>query len=196
MSFLCPTCASKTLPNPFSSEEDERSFPAEWEAHHTPQQMRDALSKTIATIITLQHSVLGPQAAEPNDLNVAVTDGVSLVASRFRNHPSEQPPSLYYSTAAGVTLNRQFPDHPDGAKGPYGSGKGKSANGKEAARGAQGHNPHAKRHAKEHGTHLIVASEPTTYKDDEWTLIEKNRCLVVGSAGLVGIEEVGYPGGH
>ena len=92
-----------------------------------------------------------------------------------------------------MTLNRQYADHPDGAKGPHGTGSGKSANGKTAAKGAKGHNPHASRNAGEHGEHFIVASEPTTYKDDEWTLIEKNRVLLVGDGKLIGIEEVSYP---
>lgn len=95
-----------------------------------------------------------------------------------------------YSTTAGVTLNRQYPDHPDGAEGPNGRGDGKSANGKKAAEGAEGHNPDASKAASEHGTHVIVASEPTTYKDQEWNLIEKNRVVLVGEHGLVGIEQL------
>ena len=93
-----------------------------------------------------------------------------------------------------MTLNRQFPDHPDGARGPHGSGKGKSAGGKKAAEGAEGHNPHASRDAGEHGKHVIVASEPSTYKDKEWTLVEKNRVVLVGPNGEVKIEGMRYPG--
>ena len=192
MTYLCPT-QTTTTPNPYSGEEGEGAFPASWEEYHTPQQMKEALFKTITTIITLQTSTLGSKA-QPNDLNIAVTDGRNLVACRFRNHATEQPPSLYYSTTAGVTLNRQYPDHPDGVKGPHGKGHGKSANGKEAAKGAEGHNPHASRNAGEHGEHFIVASEPTTYKDAEWTLIEKNRVLLVGNGKLEGVELVRYPG--
>jgi glutamine amidotransferase len=192
MTFLCPSQA-KTTPNPYSGEEGEGAFPASWEEYHTPEQMKEALLKTIATIIKIQTSVLGTHA-QPNDLNIAVTDGRSLIACRFRNHATEQPPSLYYSTTAGVTLNRQYPDHPDGAKGPHGKGHGKSANGKQSAKGAEGHNPHAQKNAGEHGSHFIVGSEPTTYKDAEWTLVEKNRVLIVRNGELEGIEEVVYPG--
>ena len=193
MSFLCPTSKSKTQRNPYSGEEGENDFPAEWEEYHSPEEMKDALVKTITTIINIQASLLGAKV-QPNDLNIAVTDGKSLVACRFRNHATEQPPSLYYSTTAGVTMNRQYPDHPDGAKGPHGSGKGKSHHGKHAAKGAEGYNPHAKKDAGEYGTHFIVASEPTTYKDAEWTLVGKNKVLLVGSGALIGLEEVGYPG--
>ena len=174
MSFLCPD-------------------PEAWEEYHTPQEMKNALFKTIETIITVQNSMLGTKA-QPNDLNIAVTDGQSLVACRFRNHATEQPPSLYHSTTAGVTLNRQYPDHPDGAKGPHGKGNGKSANGKEAAKGAEGHNPDARKSVGEHGRHFIIASEPTTYKDAEWELVGKNRVVLVGREGVVGIEDVRYPG--
>ena len=161
MSFLCPESSTKTVRNPYSGEELESAFPALWEEYHSVLEIRDALHKTITTIINIQNDALGSKS-QPNDLNIAITDGLSLVACRFRNHATEQPPSLYYSTTAGITLNRQFPDHPNGAEGPEGSGKGKSANGKQAAEGAEGHNPNAQRDASDHGKHIIVASEPTT----------------------------------
>jgi glutamine amidotransferase len=130
--------------------------------------MLSALEQTIATIISIQVSVLGA-SAQPNDLNIAVTDGRDLVACRFRNHVTEQPPSLYFSTTAGVTLNRQFPDHPDGKQGPHGSGNGKSANGKQAAEGAEGHNPHAKRNAGDHGKHFVRSSwQWTSCSESSW----------------------------
>ncbi|KAB5559826.1 N-terminal nucleophile aminohydrolase [Coniochaeta sp. 2T2.1] len=174
MTFLCPSQAT-TTPNAYSGEEGEGAFPASWEEYHSTEQMKEALLKTIATIISIQTSVLGTDA-QPNDLNIAITDGRSLIACRFRNHATEQPPSLYYSTTAGVTLNRQFPDHPDGAKGP------------------NGHNPHARKNAEEHGSHFIIGSEPTTYKDEEWTLVEKNRVVIVRNGELEKVEEVAYPG--
>ncbi|TAQ89528.1 hypothetical protein B7494_g2186 [Chlorociboria aeruginascens] len=188
MTNLCPASKSPT-PNPYSGEGSEASFPAAWEQYHSVEQMHTALVRTINTVISIQSSKLGPKA-EPNDLNIAITDGRSLIACRYRNSATEQPPSLYYSTTAGVTLNRQFPDHPDGPKGPQGSGKGKSA-GKTAAEGAEGHNPHARRDAEDHGRHVIIASEPTTYKEREWTLIEKNRIVLVGPEGNVRVKEIG-----
>jgi glutamine amidotransferase len=66
---------------------------------------------------------------------------------------------LYYSTTAGVTLNRQFPGHPDGL--------------------TKGGN----RETAEHGKHVIIASEPSTYKDKEWNLIEKNHGVMVSASG-------------
>ncbi|KAF4632506.1 hypothetical protein G7Y89_g5630 [Cudoniella acicularis] len=187
MTFLCPSKPTQQA-NPYSTEEGESSFPAAWESYHSVSEMQAALQKTINTIISIQVETLG-KSAEPNDLNVALTDGRSLVACRFRNHRTEQPPSLYYSTSAGVTLNRQFPDHPDGAEGPNGpcpDGHGKD--------NVEGHNPRASKEAEDHGKHVIVSSEPTTYKDEEWSLIEKNRVVLVEGGGGVAIENLRYPG--
>ena len=80
-----------------------------WEQQYTVKQMRDAMRKAVGTVVKLQREKLGDKA-EPNSLNLAATDGSQLVAFRFRNHAIEQPPSLYYSTKAGVTLNRKYPD--------------------------------------------------------------------------------------
>lgn len=153
-----------------------------WEKSYTPAQMLAALQNTANTIIDLQQKALGSNPP-PNDLNVCVTDGKQLVAMRFRNHATEQPPSLYYSTTAGMTLNRKFPDHPDGKECPNGPAKA----GKEG-----GYNPRAQKDAGEHRKHVIVASEPTTYKSKEWTLIEKNQALIVDGKGGVTFEKVTF----
>ena len=82
---------------------------ASWEKQYTVQQMRDAMRTAIGAVVDLQKKKLG-EKAEPNSLNLAATDGSQLVTFRFRNHAVEQPPSLYYSTKAGVTMNRKYPD--------------------------------------------------------------------------------------
>lgn len=46
--------------------------------------------------------------------------------------------------------------------------------------------------AEEHGKHVIVASEPTTYKKEEWELLPKNSCLMVETDGKVVVEDVEY----
>lgn len=65
----------------------------DWENYHTLDQLVTALKQTISTILSIQSKVLGSKA-QPNDLNIALTDGVNLVACRYRNHTTEQPPSL------------------------------------------------------------------------------------------------------
>jgi len=180
MTFLCKNVKSTAE---IKQGEGELETPAAWEVIYGIDAMREALELTIAQVITIQKDISG-SAAEPNDLNVAFTNGKSLVACRFRNHATEQPPSLYYSTTAGVTLNRQYPDHPDGANGPHGAAKG------DAEKGVEGHNPKAKKGSEEHGKHVIVASEPTTYKESQWELIEKNRVVMVEDGADVKVEEV------
>lgn len=162
-----------------------------FEQIYTPAEMLEALRHAASTVIELQITALGKEA-EPNDLNVCVTDGTQLVAMRFRNHKTEQPPSLYYSKSAGVTLNRRYPDHPDGAECPEGEAEEEI----ESSQGvpAAGRNHWACKKSREHGRHVIVASEPTTYKDVEWTLILKNHAVLVDDKGVMTIEKVGYEG--
>ena len=126
-----------------------------WEQQYPVSKMKDSLEMTIHSVVKLQREKLGDKV-QANSLCVAATDGSQLVAFRFRNHAIEQPPSLYYSTTAGITMNRKYPDHPDGKE-----------------------NPLARKKAHEHGSHVIVASEPSTYKQKEWNLIEKNHCILV-----------------
>ena len=54
-------------------------------------------------------------------------------------------------------------------------------------------NPHAHRKADDHGSHVIVASEPSTYRSKEWDLIEKNHCVLVEKDGGVRMDRVRYP---
>lgn len=112
------------------------------------------------------------------------------MACRFRNHVTEQPPTLYWSKTAGVTLNRKFPDHPDGPAGP----EGKAQREVEGTHGkpVEGHNPYWRKESREHGRHVIVASEPTTYKSEEWELVEKNTAILVGEEGEAHLESLIY----
>ncbi|KAK5705975.1 hypothetical protein LTR17_021186 [Elasticomyces elasticus] len=119
-------------------------------------EMEKAMHMTVYTLIATQKRILGAKAA-PNSLNLCATDGTKLIAYRFRNHATQQPPSLYYSTKAGTTLNRKYPDHPDGKDVP-GRMEGRDVG--------------------EHGKHLIVASEPSTYIAEDWVLVGKNQVIL------------------
>ena len=46
---------------------------------------------------------------------------------------------------------------------------------------------------EEHGSHVIVASEPSTYNSKEWGLIEKNHGLVTEKDGKTQTEKLEYP---
>ncbi|THY65224.1 N-terminal nucleophile aminohydrolase [Aureobasidium pullulans] len=141
-----------------------------WDEDYSVHAMATAIRIAVKTIIDLQKEILGAKR-KPNSLNLAATDGTKMIACRFRNHAIEQPPSLYYSTRAGVTLNRKYPDHADG-KNISDEGPKKSED--------------------EHGNHVIVASEPSTYIDEDWELIGKNQYLLVNKDGKAIIQNMMY----
>jgi glutamine amidotransferase len=145
----------------------KRKGRASWEETYPVIEMKAALERAVAKVIELQNQLGATR--QPNDLNLATTDGQQLVCIRFRNHATEQPPSLYYSTTAGVTLNRKYPDCADGDE-----------------------NSDACRRPEDHGRHLIVASEPTTYKESDWHLITKNNCIMFTKGGTLKMEKLVY----
>jgi glutamine amidotransferase len=134
---------------------------AAWDVAHPVEDLKAALEKAVATVIAVQKETLPKKGIEFDalSLNVAATDGTQLLAIRFSNHPIEHPPSLYFSTKAGVTLNRKCPGHPDGA--------------------AHADAPTV-RVAEQHGKHVIVASEPSTFQKEDRQLVQENKCLMVG----------------
>ena len=146
-----------------------------FEHEYTSSEMATAMHKAVANVIQIQRSILGDSKRTPNSLNLCTTDGIKLLAYRFRNHATSQPPTLYYSTRAGTTLNRKYHDHPDGVtiKGVTDVGKNDD----------------------EHGRHLIVASEPSTYKGEDWELIGKNCFVVAEADGAFELRECPYEEG-
>lgn len=144
-----------------------------FEKAYTSQEMITAMHTTVATILGLQHKLLRNKK-KPNSLNLCTTDGIHLLAYRFRNHATSQPPSLYYSTKAGVTLNRKYPGNPDGAD-------------QERSREGKVGIPEEK-----HGAHLIVSSEPSTYKESDWELIGKNQFLIAKPDGSFEVKDCPY----
>ncbi|EPQ55725.1 N-terminal nucleophile aminohydrolase [Gloeophyllum trabeum ATCC 11539] len=143
----------------------ERRGPDVWDQRHPLEEVKAALERAVQKIIDIQKEVLPKKGVEygASSLNIAITDGEQLLTIRFRNSATEHPPSLYLSTTAGVTLNRKYPGHPD-----------KEVN-----------NVANRKKAEEHGDHVIVASEPTTYQKHQWELIQKNECIMVGTDMVV-----------
>lgn len=139
-----------------------------WQKEYPIEAMVSALHDTVATIIEIQTELLGSKKM-PNSLNLCVTDGIKLVAYRFRNHATQEPPSLYYSTSAGTTLNRKYQDHADGAEIVSDEGR---------------------KPREDHGKHLIVASEPSTYRREDWTLIGRNQILYADNHGNFSIVDI------
>jgi glutamine amidotransferase len=133
-----------------------------WEEEFPLATMHQALVQTAIEIMKLQQQKLGHKK-RPNSLNFCVTDGTKMVAIRFRNHKTQQPPSLYWSEFAGRTLNQKFEGSPDGP----------NIINKRATFGPE----------TRIGRHTIIASEPTTYDEKEWHLIGKNCALTVDEFG-------------
>lgn len=107
-------------------------------------------------------------------LNLVVTDGSSLVAIRYASPQPREPPSLYVSTVAGATMNRLYEGHPD--KGyPQLPGH------------CQREGPKPR---KEHGRHVIVASEPSTYDRNEWKLVPPQHMVIVGTDHIPKVEVI------
>jgi len=89
--------------------------------------------------------------------------------------------TLDVSTTAGTTLNRKYPSHLDGGD-PTKAVKG----------GSEQHLEQRKRklEKEEHALHVIVASEPTTFRRGEWTLLDKNHILMVDETMHPVVEEL------
>ncbi|KAF2635517.1 N-terminal nucleophile aminohydrolase [Massarina eburnea CBS 473.64] len=136
---------------------------ASWQKTYPLEEMLAAMMKTVVQIMGLQKDKLGDQRT-PNSLNFCITDGQKMIAIRFRNHATQQPPSLYWSEFAGRTLNGKYPGHPDGQE----------LVNVEAIMGEQ----------ETIGKHTIIASEPTTYDKNVWHLIGRNCALTVDEMGV------------
>lgn len=141
-----------------------------WQKAYPLKQMFEAMEKTVIQILELQTRILGDKNT-PNSLNFCTTDGTKLLAIRFRNHATQQPPSLYWSEFAGRTLNTKYPGDPD------------IKNEQHVLEGER------------IGKHTIVASEPTTYDEEEWHLIGKNCALLVDEDGVEVEEGIDYEKG-
>jgi glutamine amidotransferase len=133
-----------------------------WQKEYSVQAMIQAMVVTAVQLMQLQKDILGDNRW-PNSLNFCATDGKKMVAIRFRNSATSQPPSLYWSELAGRSLNQKYPGHPDGAH---------LVN--EAAQFTE---------QDKIGRHTIIASEPTTYEENIWKLIGKNCAFTVDEYG-------------
>jgi glutamine amidotransferase len=135
-----------------------------WQHTYPLSAMLAAMTKTVIQIMELQHEKIPAHDRAPNSLNFCTTDGEKMLAIRFRNHATQEPPSLYWSEFAGRTLNGKYPGHPDGP----------DVVNVEAVMGED----------ERIGKHTIIASEPTTYDEKEWHLIGKNCALMVDESGV------------
>jgi glutamine amidotransferase len=179
----------------------------DWEQTYPLAEMKAALEKAIQTLIDFQKEEVNPNASPaphersedegPNALNLCTSDGSQLLAFRFRDSALdlEQPPSLYYSTTAGPTLNRKYEGHPDRVS------KNSSIRPEELYEVNPSHHftsVNARKTKRmegnllkdNHDKHVIVTSEPTTFDQREWELIPKNTAVLVGVDMSVELEPI------
>ena len=142
----------------------------DWETVLPLENLKKAMLETFRDVLGLVDKSVEESDETPasSALNIAVTDGCQLLAVRFSTAKDIDPPSLYYSTTAGPTLNRKFPDHPDG---------------KPVIQKLV-------RDVRQHGKHVIVASEPNTYKTEDWNLVPPNSFVLVNKDLNVEIEKI------
>ncbi len=148
----------------------------DWTSIYPIDKMAETMTKTISQLEEMKSTAEKKAGkSENNALNLLVSSGVSLVALRYASPPDREPPSLYYSTTAGATLNRKFKGHPDEGKP-----------GAELSEGTKA--------KEEHGKHVIVGSEPNTFNADEWELIGRSETVVVGEDMSMVIRPLGLQG--
>ncbi|KAL8283521.1 hypothetical protein RQP46_005624 [Phenoliferia psychrophenolica] len=129
-----------------------------WLKQYSTDELQAALRTTILDLQRLIDAD-GQKSNGHSALNFLVSDGEQMIATRFAHPVGREPPSLYWSSTAGPTLSSKYVDHPD----------------------APVENTSTKLKPKsEHGKHIIIASEPTTYRAEEWNLIEANHMVAVG----------------
>ncbi|KAK8846802.1 hypothetical protein IAR55_005890 [Kwoniella newhampshirensis] len=137
----------------------------DWEKIYPVEEMGEAMIKTLKVLEDLKATAekeKGGGKSEHNALNLLVSSGSSLVAIRYASPAGKEPPSLYYSTTAGAVLNRKYKGHPDEGKPGFNVSEEEGDREKE-----------------DHRKHVIVASEPSTLKADEWELIDSGAMVLV-----------------
>ncbi|KAK1964063.1 glutamine amidotransferase class-II [Colletotrichum sublineola] len=144
-----------------------------WESVYDAGDMAVAMRETIVMLEKMQ-TEFGPPERESNMLNLVAMSGSSLVAVRYGSPKGLEPPSLYYSTTAGATLNRKYKGFPSDIGG---SG---DVDAEEDGRLEK----------TSHGEHVVVASEPSTFNQSEWMLVEPSQMVVADITAGVHVEHL------
>ncbi|KAM0745615.1 N-terminal nucleophile aminohydrolase [Meredithblackwellia eburnea MCA 4105] len=132
-----------------------------WTKSHTLAELRTAFRSTVASIQGLVECFGGYEPHHWTSLNICITDGECLLASRFAYPASRDPPSLYWSTVAGPHLSQRYSNHPDSPELYDGS-----------------------RNPSLHGAHFVVGSEPMTYRKEDWKLMEPGQMVLTSLAAM------------
>ncbi|CAF3495166.1 unnamed protein product [Rotaria socialis] len=123
----------------------------DWDTELPMETLKKTMIKTLQGVLSLFQETTkeNNETLLHSSLNFAVTESCQLLA-------------------AGPTLNRKYPDHPDG---------------KEVKKKTV-------KTTHDYGKHTIVASEPNTYKTKDWHLVPQNSFVLVGKDLNVVIETI------
>ncbi|KAF1957695.1 N-terminal nucleophile aminohydrolase [Byssothecium circinans] len=129
--------------------------------------LRKALLKTIERINALIKEVVGLEGVGEEDsrslLNFAVTDGESVVCSRYVSSRTDEAASLFWSS--GTSWKE--------SSGRGGGGK-KSAGGKDPSK-----KDYVMERRDKGSDIVLVASEPLTFERDNWVTVPTNSTLTI-----------------
>lgn len=148
---------------------------------HPPDVLLACVQKTIATIRRIQQE-MGVSPSDVSLLNYVVSDGRTLIATRYVSNADESPASLYY--AEGSAYER---DHLSGEVSRKYSAAAKALHGQESMEGVAG--ARSIPVTEESDYHLtysdkgsrvcLVASEPVTSAANDWVEVPANTAVVV-----------------
>lgn len=136
----------------------------DWMGSYSPDQVTKALARAVSTIVKMCTPPGGWPAPTKDDgplsshisLNLAISNGEHFYALRFACPEQQDPPSLYWSTTSGATLDRRYEGHPDHPEKRDG-----------------------KLPREKHAEHVVVGSEPMTRGEDHaWHLLQNGECAV------------------
>jgi predicted glutamine amidotransferase/WD40 repeat protein len=142
-----------------------------------PEALLRALQAAIATISRVQAEA---GVTETSLLNFVVSDGETLVATRYVSHKTEAAASLYYAEASAY--GRAAATGPAPAAGAAAAAvRSAGAAGAVGARGAAvtGEGDYELAYAGLGTRVCLIASEPVTGRGSDWAAVPRNTALVV-----------------
>jgi glutamine amidotransferase len=142
-----------------------------------PEALLRALQAAIATISRVQAEA---GVTETSLLNFVVSDGETLVATRYVSHETEAAASLYYAEASAY--GRAAATGPAPAAGAAAAAvRSAGAAGAVGARGAAvtGEGDYELAYAGLGTRVCLIASEPVTGRGSDWAAVPRNTALVV-----------------
>jgi glutamine amidotransferase len=149
-----------------------------------PEVLLRAIQDTIATISRIQAE---SGIVDISLLNFVVSDGRTMVASRFVSSDSEQPASLYFAEGSAYERSREDASAEAAeaaARAEAASAAVRAAGGEAGAAGARaeaftGEGDYHLQYSGKGARVCLVASEPVTTSAGDWTEVPRNTALVV-----------------